>query len=566
MGNTIIKKLYPQDKVDTLPCHPITLSSGPETFTGSPKVPPHNIPPIYNPIPPPPPISYNTFVPTPPPTPPPKKDYEPGNNIKFLKWKILEEFEGKSLASSVASVISSNPNIDRDEYDFTKEQKTNVSIDPSVKSIVMIMKSGRKGAIDQSVYQLGFTLYDNKYDYKTKMFAISWIIFGVKTDNMDSVGKAILDLVTDKKIDSRLRFRYILAFSDTRRWAEVRVKVVEWGEKINIDLHWSYLYYPINYIRYRLISAQWLLTGSWGLGKDRRDDVKNFLLALMNDDSMEYNERADIADVLINHGSGEQKEKAKEKILELGLESGGYTIYENKQNVHVEEINKSVINFIENDLSADPLPKSGSRFQCVKEFVTELVSSMDEDRYEKYGFDFADYEMMTETLDRIGLDLTLFTTRKMRLGEILQRVWNRIKQKEDQETQIELTRRLVQELIESEDTCSSGHMERMVNVLSGYDFDINISWKDQVISNIQGRLNARLHKLDEESQGDILLALTEKEDEKRIPLQNFVGEEKYSLRDELKKEFVDEEYIPYDDFDKHFKEGIALYLHQGLEG
>jgi hypothetical protein len=71
--------------------------------------------------------------------------------------------------------------------------------------------------------------------------------------------------------------------------------------------------------------------------------------------------------------------------------------------------------------------------------------------------------------------------------------------------------RLLEELIEMSGTCSSGFASRLVNVISGFgDFNITISWKDQIIANFSGRLNARINnihnlKMDEKQLKQILL-------------------------------------------------------------
>jgi hypothetical protein len=47
-------------------------------------------------------------------------------------------------------------------------------------------------------------------------------------------------------------------------------------------------------------------------------------------------------------------------------------------------------------------------------------------------------------------------------------------------------------------TCSSGFASRLVNVISGFgEFNIRISFTDQIISNFAGRLNARIKKISE---------------------------------------------------------------------
>ena len=55
-----------------------------------------------------------------------------------------------------------------------------------------------------------------------------------------------------------------------------------------------------------------------------------------------------------------------------------------------------------------------------------------------------------------------------------------------------MKKRLLEELEEMSGTCSSGFASRLVNVISGFgDFKLTISWRDQIIANFTGRLNAR---------------------------------------------------------------------------
>jgi hypothetical protein len=56
----------------------------------------------------------------------------------------------------------------------------------------------------------------------------------------------------------------------------------------------------------------------------------------------------------------------------------------------------------------------------------------------------------------------------------------------------ELYKRMLQELEAMSGTCSSGFASRLVNIISGFgNFNIRISFEDQIISNFIGRLNAK---------------------------------------------------------------------------
>ena len=59
-----------------------------------------------------------------------------------------------------------------------------------------------------------------------------------------------------------------------------------------------------------------------------------------------------------------------------------------------------------------------------------------------------------------------------------------------------MQKRLIEELDEMSGTCSSGFASRIVNSITGFgEFDLHISWEDQIVSNFSGRLNAYARKI-----------------------------------------------------------------------
>lgn len=60
----------------------------------------------------------------------------------------------------------------------------------------------------------------------------------------------------------------------------------------------------------------------------------------------------------------------------------------------------------------------------------------------------------------------------------------------------ELIKRLKEELYDMCGTCSTGFASRLINVLSGYDdFNIKISFIDQIVSNFIARVNHQIQKI-----------------------------------------------------------------------
>ena len=71
-------------------------------------------------------------------------------------------------------------------------------------------------------------------------------------------------------------------------------------------------------------------------------------MGFATDEELDYDRRADAADVLLQLGSEEMKRYGRDIIRELGHVDGGVaTIFNNAQNVHMKEVEKSVIEILE---------------------------------------------------------------------------------------------------------------------------------------------------------------------------------------------------------------------------
>ena len=102
-------------------------------------------------------------------------------------------------------------------------------------------------------------------------------------------------------------------------------------------------------------------------------------------------------------------------------------------------------------------------------------------------------EKIDSALERIENDRGLYSIYSMSLSNIAIRLWVYIQENNSKE---ELMKRYIQELIEMSGTCSSGYTNRLANVPSGFDnFNLRMSWEDQIAANFQGRMNARAKKL-----------------------------------------------------------------------
>jgi len=97
------------------------------------------------------------------------------------------------------------------------------------------------------------------------------------------------------------------------------------------------------------------------------------------------------------------------------------------------------------------------------------------------------------SLNRIKIDRVLYSKYSQTLLNILLKVCTFIFTNEEKD---ELLKRLKEELYDMAGTCSTGFASRLINILSGYDdFNIKISFSDQIVSNFQGRLNCLMQKI-----------------------------------------------------------------------
>ena len=126
--------------------------------------------------------------------------------------------------------------------------------------------------------------------------------------------------------------------------------------------------------------------------------------------------------------------------------------------------------------------------------------------------------------------------------------------------------RLVEELVDMSNTCSSGHAIRLASVLNGFiEQSIKISFEDQILANLNGRLQSAISKIeDEDLQGEIVIEmLINGSGEMRKNFYKFFREHISQIREELWSEFcdnpIDGRLIEDTDFDMHFHRAVIHF-------
>lgn len=319
-------------------------------------------------------------------------------------------------------------------------------------------------------------------------------------DYKDNAARYFNDFLIDDEIDCGFRYKTILSL-----------------EKMGLEdyIHNAqkvFLLHPTNLVYYKILSAQYILQ------KTQEDTIfaETELLIIAEDTTIDYDRRADAADVLIQLGTSGMKRRGQEIILSLGRIDGTVrTVFENAQNVHVQEVEESVSHTLE-FLSGIPL-QTNNEIPIDFEYVAKRVKMMlDSERNRniikgekcKFCGTSNDENLFCNgncrnlyyrenkillSLDRIQMDRALYSKYNNTLVNILLKVWSYTI---GHEYETEMHKRLLEELEEMSGTCSSGFASRLINTISGFgEFNIRISWEDQIIANLYGRLNARAREI-----------------------------------------------------------------------
>ncbi len=418
-------------------------------------------------------------------------------------------------------------------------------------------------------------------DYRVE--ATRYLLYSEIVDHVKTARKCLLGIIGADEYPSEYRYKVIAGFI-TKTGLSTMLNFdrlnVEYNEKFLYQLQNKFFWNLKNNNRERILSGQHMLDmDQKTISVDGKNKIVEELLKIAREaiaegqhddpDTATENLRADAADVVLRLGSADQKAQAHEIIKNLGFTYGAEgkriktlsekhrTAYTDRQNVHNSSINK-----------------------CINDFISQIITKTDEkiDTYQTTHAEVTDLIYNTnilsknrikafKSLNRISIDTATFTDYRVTPAEIFVHVWRLIKAHANDEPNgleivDELKKRLVEELIDMADTCSSGHASRLVNILSGYDVQIKISWEEQVHSNMAARMQKNIQSItDEELQEKVVMGMSDDADpEDRNAFVKFVSDNMPMLKKELHKEFVEEGYIKNDQFEKYFETGVSGWI------
>ena len=357
-----------------------------------------------------------------------------------------------------------------------------------------------------------------------------------------------IDIINNVLIDCNFRYKTILSLEKK----DIKNKDFYLKESCI-----EFLDRNTNLITYRILSAQYLLQNC-NLNNEIKKLVENILLMFRNDETLTYNKRSEESETLIRYGSDENKIRARHIITVLGREGQTIikTVFSNAQNVHVEEIEKSVLDILDK-LNNIPLKNNNER-DLTFEFIEKQINDIIEERKKTQSSpdQLNNFEKIKISLNRINLDRALYSKYNCSLVNILVKVYSYIITSDSKYILIE---RLLEELIEMSGTCSTGFASRIINTISGFEnFSIRISFEDQISSNIFGRLNSKIRDIeDEDIKNNILEEMTTNSITEKSNFYTFFISVIPTIKEEMYQEFKD--YMEDTEFDFYMIKAISLY-------
>lgn len=402
---------------------------------------------------------------------------------------------------------------------------------------------------------------DRKQTYSSRKNAIDQLSRLPHRDKNQHIADCLLAMISDDKIP--VEHRYSL-FSENRSL----------DNEVQRKCHLFYFnnFNPPRYpMRLKLMSAQYLLQVS---NRDQYDlrEVYGFLIRTSQSSTTDNGTKAECADILARCGYSETAEQILEELampvvineyqttrryVEPRIENlpearrrvlvKRRTVYDDGQNVHNSSINEGVKEIIrelckEHSSSIQPSCRTSNLSEVSKRLVVLLREKS-----------LVIRQKITGTVDRIMIDTSKFEC-DVTLCDILIMVWMKIKSSADKE---ELEKRLVEEMEEMNGMCATGHLSRLVNVLSGFfdNMSVRISFKDQIKNYIYNHLNKVLmsNKYTDLAE-KIIDEMTESEPTKKETLMKMVKDN--DNKEELKKEFPNISPI---DFDEWYTSSIKSY-------
>lgn len=318
-------------------------------------------------------------------------------------------------------------------------------------------------------------------------------------------------------------------------------------------------FYFKNY-KYNLFTCQYLLHNNM----IERPHLE-FLYNIANGSSDELC-IADIADFFLSISEGNSTAFEKHRVLleefrslalnlfnKIKWNAGtvNKNIYNNKQNIHSINIDKSVKPFFEKLITIDfdsHIP-SNTDDENIHKTITEIIETC-KNVIENNKMNVS-IEKIERTIQRFILDNNVYTEKFLSLLHLLFRCYFYIMITNGGNE--ELQKRFVEEMAEMADTCSTGHLVRLANIFSGFDTSMFMDVEEELKACIFHRLTNIINSKPESVKEKIY------EDIQSEDFMKSLSHDLVVLFNELEKEYVDSKIMNIHNLQESFRKYVTQF-------
>lgn len=412
---------------------------------------------------------------------------------------------------------------------------------------------------------------------KYRSDACKFLVFSALVENEDTAQKVMSELMNDKQWSDEEKIDAALSFTNEYGMRTLFLSEPlfnEYNEDFISPVILAFFANNKHKLRLRLIAAEFLLQTSAADLTDNENEQSlvfhNRIMSslykeasqIMEEQSVKEYHRliADVADVMMQLGSDDWKKEGEgllNKIRWTDVPELQQNIYTDAENIHDEKIRKGLMDFIHDRFVIGNQP-------VAKKNVFDTILDISNDIY-RLSSAKAQIKAM-ESLQRIKRDQIKYgQTVLVTPIQVLVYIWQYVHEYYPKNEQKRYIQTFMQEMVWMADTCSSGHVGRLLNVLNideTKESTFKISFESQIIANIQARLMAGIKKIeDEDFKGQILMGLVDNADEEdKEARRKYSSNVRDNLYQELLSEFVGGDFINKDEFDTIFGEQYAKWL------
>ena len=423
--------------------------------------------------------------------------------------------------------------------------------------------------------------------YKTILKTVPERFDTGELDTEDSIIDMGKDILCNKSLEEEFRYKLLQSiYKDSNVVLKYKSKLV-----IMFLLNNEFSDY-----RYYIYICQILKNMEDALTVEILENVYQILIKI----KLDNNGIADVADFLLSldekYG---MKEKAQQMLESVSFDKNSIkTFYNNAQNIHQVNVEESINPFIEKlvELQDVEIELNNKKYKTIPtvddtkeygEFLEDLIIQL-ETIATSLNFDKSQIKRVKSSISRFIFDNTIYSDYCVSLLQILIKSYQYIQMHDFKD---DLMLRMCEELIDMSDTCTTGHIYRIVNIFSGYDIDIKIPVEEEVKSCIFARLQKAISLKSDEDQEMIFEhigasdeirnrkkekiqtirqedlkeetinqeELLQKEEYPEIVFNRLLGKDVRMIFDELKKEYVEQGIIDEQSLDMYMRRAITSF-------